>query len=91
MPTIAHLRRLAKLLPGAVVYTRAECIRQGHPFDPPCAYLSVTDASGKTAKVCVDGEAYLSQGDARETVFRVDITKPRLAAQQVRFGPEDPA
>ena len=87
MPTIAHLRRLAVLLPGAVVHTRKECEAQGNPFDPPCAYLSITNTSGRTAKVCVDGETFLSQDGMHEQVFEIDLSNPKAAAAQIWSGP----
>lgn len=87
MPTIAHLRRLAVLLPGSIVYTRKECVAQGHPFDPPCAYLSVTNTGGRTAKVCVDGETFLSRDGMPEQVFEIDLSNPKTAARQIWTGP----
>ena len=84
MPTIAHLRRLAKLIPEAVVYTQKDCVAQGHPFDPPCAYLSATHPDGRTIRVCVDGETFrFREGVFDEHVFDIDLTKPKEAAQKV--------
>lgn len=73
--TIADLRRFSSTLIArlgmywkATVYTQKECVTQGLPFDPPCAYMRVECKLGKI-DVCVDGEVYI--GD--NLWFEVDL------------------
>lgn len=64
-----ELRRLEKAIrfyfppPWSVrAHTQKECAAEGCPFDPPCAYVSITCRLG-AVNVCTDGEFFTSAGE----------------------------